>query len=63
MFLTSEGAMLALALAGLVCGLLGAWILLRSVTRQVDTEQASRPIVRASQVRRRVAPTERSPRV
>jgi len=61
MFLTSEGALLALALAGLVTGLLGAWMLLRPGARKPETPP--REIARPGQVRRQVMPVERSPRV
>ena len=40
MFLTGEGAMLALALAALVCGMVGAWALLRVGVRRLGARPA-----------------------
>jgi hypothetical protein len=62
MFLTGEGALLAVALAALVCGLLGAWTLLRVGVRRPDDERASGQVGMAGSVRRVVVPAEAAPK-
>jgi hypothetical protein len=63
MFLTGEGALLAVALAALVGGLLGAAALLRLALRRSDAGAAPRNVGRAGNVRRVTVPTGTAPKV
>jgi hypothetical protein len=62
MFLTGEGALLAVALAGLVVGLLGAWAVLRVAVKRPETKapaKGSKP----GELRRVIVPEGTAPKV
>jgi hypothetical protein len=63
MFLTGEGALLAFALAALVCGIVGAWALLRVGVRRPSEKAVRREVGRAGAVRRVMVSTETTPKV
>ncbi|HKI35417.1 MAG TPA: hypothetical protein VKA46_26395 [Gemmataceae bacterium] len=63
MFLTGEGALLALALALLVCGLLGGWALLRLGVRKPGAGKAPRDTGKVGNVRRVVVPVGTTPKL
>jgi hypothetical protein len=58
MFLTSEGALLAISLTALVCGTLGTWAVLRwNFFRPKATQPEPRGTSPAGHVRRTIAST------
>jgi hypothetical protein len=63
MFLTGEGALLAVGLAALVCGLVGAWALLGLALRKPHNRAARRHVGEAAEVRRAMVPAETNPKV
>ncbi len=63
MFLTGEGALLAVALTALVCGTIGAWAVLRWGVRQRGVPPARREVRKAAAVRRAILPAEIAPKV
>jgi hypothetical protein len=61
MFLTSEGALLAIGLVALVCGMLGTWAVLRWTASGVKDPK---PMTRgAGNVRRAIGPVGGAPKV
>jgi hypothetical protein len=63
MFLTGEGALLAVAGAALVCGLLAGWALLRVGVRKANAGAAPLHAGKVGSVRRAVIPTGTKPKV
>jgi hypothetical protein len=63
MFLTGDGALLAVTLAALVGGLVGAWALLRVAARRPGTGAVRRDPTKAGTVRRVIVPTGSTPKV
>jgi hypothetical protein len=62
MFLTGEGALVAVALAVMVCGLIGAWSLLCLAARWLRGA-VPRNLGEPGQVRRVIVPAGTTPRV
>jgi hypothetical protein len=63
MFLTNEGALLALTLAALVCGLLGAWAVLQLALRKPSAEKTAGGADKVGAVRGVAVPAGTAPKV
>jgi len=64
MFLTGDGALLAIGLAALVCGTLGTWTVLRwSASTAKDAKTTPRGSGKVGSVRRTITSTGTAPKV
>ena len=63
MILTGDGALLAVTLAALVGGLVGAWALLRVGVRRPRARTSQRDAAKAGTVRRVIVPRGTTPKV